>query len=127
MSDAAAMARLAQSFFDAIEAGDIDAMQDHFSPDAEIWHNTDEAIVSVPQTALVLSGMVSRIDAIQYAERRVTPFEGGFIQQHALIGRRKSDGGAVRLPCAILCRVEQGKITRLDEYFDSAHVAEFRK
>ena len=33
----------------------------------------------------------------------------------------------VRLPCAIICQVEDGKITRLDEYFDSAHVAEFRK
>ena len=37
------------------------------------------------------------------------------------------DDGTVRLPCAIVCKVENGRITRLDEYFDSAHVAEFRK
>jgi len=57
----------------------------------------------------------------------LTAFPGGFVQQHVLKGKRVHDDGAVRLPCAIICKVENGKITRLDEYFDSAHVAEFRK
>lgn len=127
MSEAAAIADLAKGFFDAIEAGDIQAMQYCFSPDAAIWHNSDEKIGTPAETAMVLASMVSRIDDICYAERQLRIFNGGFIQQHALIGRRKSDGGAVRLPAAIICQVENGKIIRLDEYFDSAHVAEFRK
>ena len=127
MGETADIADLAKGFFDAIEAGDIAAMQNCFSKDAEIWHNTDEKIVSPADTAVVLSGMVSRIKDVRYAERQLTLFDGGFVQQHALTGRRKNDDGAVRLPAAIICRVENGKITRLDEYFDSAHVAEFRK
>ena len=118
---------MATRFFDAIEAGDIETMRESFTPDAAIWHNTDELIVTRDQTAATLTGMVARIDAREYADRRLTVFPGGFVQQHVLKGVRTHDGGAVRLPCAIVCKVEGGKITRLDEYFDSAHVAEFRK
>ncbi|WP_077145018.1 nuclear transport factor 2 family protein [Sphingopyxis sp. KK2] len=118
---------MATRFFDAIEAGDIETMKNSFTPDAEIWHNTDELIVTRDQTATTLSGMVTRIKDREYADRQLTVFPGGFVQQHVLKGVRTHDEGAVRLPCAIVCKVEGGKITRLDEYFDSAHVAEFRK
>src|SRR3546814_8724737 len=50
---------MAKRFFDAIEAGDIETMQDSFTPDAEIWHNTDELIVTPAQTAQTLTGMRS--------------------------------------------------------------------
>jgi len=118
---------MATRFFDSIEEGDIAAMKNSFAADAEIWHNTDELVGTPEQTAAVLTGMVARIKDREYAERRLTVFPGGFVQQHVLKGRRTHDDGAVRLPCAIICKVENGKITRLDEYFDSAHVAEFRK
>lgn len=118
---------MARRFFDAIEAGDIETMRNSFAPEAEIWHNTDELIVTRDQTAQTLTGMVARIKDRKYADRQLTVFPGGFVQQHVLTGVRVHDDVAVRLPCAIICTVENGRITRLDEYFDSAHVAEFRK
>jgi ketosteroid isomerase-like protein len=118
---------MARRFFDAIEAGDIETMRNSFAPEAEIWHNTDELIVTRDQTAQTLTGMVARIKDRKYADRQLTAFPGGFVQQHVLTGVRVHDDVAVRLPCAIVCKVENGRITRLDEYFDSAHVAEFRK
>ncbi len=121
------MRALATRFFDAIEQGDIDTMYNSFAPGAPIWHNTDEIVVTPEQTKATLSGMVQRITNRHYAERRLHIIPGGFVQQHALTGNRTHDGVAVRLPCAIVCAVEHGKITRLDEYFDSAHVVEFRK
>lgn len=124
---AAAIHNLATTFFDAIEAGDISTMKNSFTPDAEIWHNTDEKIVDREFTATILQGMVERISSRKYADRRLQVFPGGFVQQHVLQGVRRHDGGMVRLPCVIVCRVEGNKITRLDEYFDSAHQATFRK
>ncbi|KIX95083.1 uncharacterized protein Z520_08999 [Fonsecaea multimorphosa CBS 102226] len=123
----ATICSLATTFFDAIEARDIDTMRNSFTPEAEIWHNTDELIVSRDQTAQVLAGMVQRITNIKYAHRRLFVFPGGFVQQHILEGNRVHDGEKVRLPCALVCLVQDGRITRLDEYFDSAHVAHFRK
>ncbi len=127
MDDLEAIRVLATRFFDAIEQGDIATMRASFADEAAIWHNTDEVEVTPDQTATTLSGMLTRIAEPSYADRRLNVFPGGFVQQHALTGTRTHDGVAVRLPCAIVCRVEGGKITRLDEYFDSAHVAEFRK
>lgn len=127
MTEDVVIQALAQQFFDAIEAGDIETMQSSFVPDAEIWHNTDERVVSAAQTAQALIGMVARIKDRSYADRRLTVYPSGFVQQHVLTGKRVEDDVEVRLPCAIICAVEKGKITRLDEYFDSAHVAAFRK
>ena len=126
MSDDA-MRALAKRFFDCVEAGDIDGLVACYAPDAEIWHNTDEQIQGPEDNRKTLSGMVTRITDRKYADRRVEVFPTGFVQQHVLQGTRVQDGVRVELPACIVCEVKNGLITRLDEYFDSAQVAEFRK
>ena len=118
---------LAKRFFDSVEEGDIDGLVACYAPDAEIWHNTDEAIQHPEDNRKTLAGMVTRIEDRLYDDRRVAVFPGGFVQQHVLRGTRKHDGVRVHLPACIVCAVEDGRITRLDEYFDSARVADFRK
>ena len=127
MSEMESTLAMAKRFLDAVEQGDIDTVVNSFAPDAEIWHNTDELIVTRDQTGKTLGGMATRIRDRDYADRRITAFPGGFVQQHVLKGVRVHDDVAVHLPCCIVCKVVDGKITRLDEYFDSVHVAEFRK
>lgn len=121
-----AMRQLAKRFFDAVEAGDIATLRACYADDARIWHNTDELEQSPEDNAEVLRGMVKRITERIYAERRLEVFPGGFVQRHVLEGTRQ-DGVRLRLPACIVCEVRDGRITRLDEYFDSARVAEFRK
>lgn len=127
MTESEQIRTLAKRFFDAIEQGDIDLVVNSFTPDAQIWHNTDELIVSREQTGKVLTAMLGRINNPRYEDRRLQTFPGGFVQQHVLVGKRALDGATVRLPCCIVCQTKGGQIARLDEYFDSAHVAEFRK
>jgi ketosteroid isomerase-like protein len=126
MSDNA-MRDLAKRFFDCVEQGDIDGLVACYAPNAEIWHNTDEEIQGPEDNRKTLAGMVTRIVDRVYAHRRVEVFPTGFVQQHVLQGTRKHDNVRVELPACIVCAVKDGKITRLDEYFDSAGVAEFRK
>ena len=125
MSSESDVRALAKRFFDAVEAGDIDTLYGCYSPEAKIWHNTDDAEQSRDDNAATLKGFVERISNRVYAERRLSVFEGGFVQQHELRGVR-ADGVPVRLTACIVCAVENGRITRLDEYFDSAQVAKFR-
>jgi ketosteroid isomerase-like protein len=120
------METLAREFFDAVERGDIDKVFATYAADAVIWHNTDAATQTAEENVAGLRGFVQRIPERRYTERRVNVFPGGFVQQHVLKGVRK-DGVAVELPCCIVCQVRDGKISRLDEYFDSEHVAQFRK
>jgi ketosteroid isomerase-like protein len=116
---------LAKRFFDAVERGDIDTLHACYAPEARIWHNTDALEQTRDENSETLRGFVRRIPSRTYAQRRLFVFDGGFVQQHALEGVRQ-DGVKVRLPACIVCQVEGGRITRLDEYFDSAHVVQFR-
>lgn len=118
---------LARRFFDAVEAGDIDTLIACYAPDAKIWHNTDQLEQSPEDNRRTLAGMATRIRDRIYDARRVNVFPGGFVHQHVLKGTRVQDGVRVELPACIVCQVSEGRITRLDEYFDSAHVAQFRK
>jgi len=127
MSDPAAMKALAKRFFDCVEQGDVDGLVACYAPDAKIWHNTDRLEQTPNDNEKTLKGMVTRIVDREYADRRVQVFPEGFVQQHVLKGTRKHDGVRLELPACIVCEVKDGKITRLDEYFDSATVAEFRK
>ncbi len=127
MSDDAAMRALAKRFFDCVEQGDINGLVACYAPDAKIWHNTDRLEQGPEDNRKTLAGMVTRIDDRVYSDRRLEVFAGGFVQQHVLQGVRRHDGVRVELPACIVCAVKDGKITRLDEYFDSAGVAEFRK
>jgi ketosteroid isomerase-like protein len=117
---------LADRFFNAIEAGDIGAVRAIYAEDAAIWHNTDELTITVADNVETLSGFVKRITDRRYRDRRIEVFGDGFVQQHVLHGVR-ADGVAVTLPACIVCRVADGHITRLDEYFDSARVSVFRQ
>lgn len=126
MTDEAVRA-LAKRFFDCVEAGDVDGLVACYAPDARIWHNTDRAEQTPAENRATLNAMVARILDREYADRRLQVFPGGFVQQHVLKGARAHDGVRVELPACIVCQVTDGKVTRLDEYFDSAQVAAFRK
>ncbi|QUD89335.1 nuclear transport factor 2 family protein [Phenylobacterium montanum] len=126
MSDADGIAALAKRFFDAVEAGDIDTVYGSYAPNARIWHNTDGLEQTREENAATLKDFVRRIPTRVYADRRLKVFEGGFVHQHELRCVR-ADGEAVSLTACIVCAVEDGHITRLDEYFDSAQVAAFRR
>lgn len=127
MSSPEEIEALAKRFFDSVEQGDIEGLVACYAPDAQIWHNTDESIQAPQDNKAVLAGMVKRIRDRLYDNRRVVVFPGGFLQQHVLRGVRVHDDVAVSLPACVICAVEDGRITRLDEYFDSARVADFRK
>lgn len=126
MDDPKDIAALAKRFFDGIEKGDINILHEVYDDKVEIWHNTDNLIQSKQDNVATLTGMVQRIPKRAYTQRRLDAFPGGFVQQHVLEGTRK-DGKQVSLSACIVCRVKNGKITRLDEYFDSAAVAKFRE
>ncbi len=113
---------LAKRFFDSIERGSIDAVLGIYAPNAVIWHNTDSQETTPAENAAVLADFIERISERRYENRRLDVFPGGFVHQHVLTGVRR-DGRRLRLQACLICRVEGGRITRLDEYFDSVAVA----
>jgi ketosteroid isomerase-like protein len=113
---------LAARFFAAIQAGDIDAISEIYAPDAVIWHNTDQVEQSVEQNLVVLRWVTEHVKGWHYEDVRRTCFPGGFVQQHMGKGTAPS-GLPVAMPACIVATVRDGRVTRIDEYIDSAGVA----
>jgi ketosteroid isomerase-like protein len=120
-----AIRALATRLFDSIERGDIEAVSACYAPDLVVWHNFDGQEQRREDNLATLAGLIGRISERRYQNRRLNVFDGGFVQQHVLTGVR-GDGVRVSLPGVLVGKVKNGRITRLDEYLDSAHVAAFR-
>lgn len=113
---------LADRFIGAIEAGDVDAVRAAYAPDAKIWHNHDGIEQTVDENLKVLAWMDRTISNRRYRIVRREALADGFVQQHVLEADLP-DGTPWTLNACVVVRVEHGRITRLDEYLDSAQTA----
>jgi ketosteroid isomerase-like protein len=113
---------LAERFFTVIEAGDIDAVREIYAPDAEIWHNTDLLVQSPDDNARTLGWITTNLRDVRYTEVRRSATDDGFVQQHVLVATNRA-GQRVEVPACIVTTIRNGRVTRLDEYLDSAAVA----
>lgn len=116
------MSDVADRLFGAIEAGDLEAVRALYAPDAVIWHNTDGREQTVEQNLRVLRWVVDHLADRRYEEVRRAPTATGFVQQHVLRCTR-AGGERVEVPACLVVTVDEGRITRLEEYLDSAHIA----
>ena len=114
---------VADDLFAAIEKGDVDAVRDLYTPGAVIWHNFDQVEQTVDENLRVLGWMASTFSTKQYDEVRRHEWDTGFVQQHVL-RLTKQDGTEISLPACIVATVADGRITRIDEYLDSAQTAQ---
>lgn len=112
---------VAQHFFTAIETGDVEAVSRLYAPDVVVWHNTDGVEQTAGQNLATLTWMVRHLSDRRYEVIRRVATEDGFVQQHVL--RAQAPGGELALPACIVARVQEGRISRIDEYLDSAHLA----
>ena len=125
MSDETRIRALAKRFFDAIELGDIEGVRACYAPHAQIWHNIDGRTSTRDQNIETLRAFVVRAPKRRYEQRRLHVFEGGFVQQHEL-HCMVTELREVAVDACLVCRVENDLIVRLDEYFDSKRLADFR-
>jgi ketosteroid isomerase-like protein len=119
------MIDLVDRIIKAAETGDPSDLPNIYAPDAVIWHNHDKKDTTVQQNMRVLAGIAKYIDNRRYEDRRIHTFEDGLVQQHRLTGIKKSTGEKVQLDAVVVIKVKDGRITRLDEYFDSAEAVKF--
>jgi ketosteroid isomerase-like protein len=122
---AAEIHALADRFFAAIEAGDVAALGSIYADDATIWHNFDQIDQSVADNLLVLGWMHANLGALRYVDIRRIIVDDGFVQQHLLTGH--AAGGPLALPAMMKVTVNDGRITRIEEYLDTAQLAPLRQ
>ncbi len=113
---------VAERFFTAIEAGDLDAVRAVYAADVEVWHNHDDAVQDVDANLATLGWVTANLEGLRYTDVSRLRTDAGFVQQHVLRARNRA-GDEVAVPACVVVTVDGGRITRLDEYLDSAQVA----
>lgn len=119
------MDALADRFFAAIERGDLDEVASLYADDATVWHNSDGIDQPKADNLAVLAWMVANLADRRYGEIRRIPFDGGIVQQHVLTGTTRT-GARLELPCMMRIAMADGRITRIEEYLDTAQLAVLR-
>lgn len=114
------------AFFSAIESGDVEAVRALYAPDAVIWHNDDLVEQTVEENLKVLGGLQRVASDLRYEIIRQADTGDGVLQQHILHGRLP-DGQDFSLHVAIYVQVRDGRITRVEEYLDSAQRSRIRR
>jgi len=110
---------IASEFFAAIARGDLHAVRELYSPEAEIWHNVTAKTQTRAENLSLLRYFTARVSELRYEVLAREFFEGGFVQRHILHGRLES-GDLIAAPVCLVVYVSRGKITRLFEYLDPA-------
>lgn len=108
---------VADRFFAAVEAGDIDGVKEIYSPDARIWHNFDDYASTREENLQVLGWVTANVSGFRFEEVRRCYVPGAFIQQHVIRGQ-KADGSEIRCPAILKVECSNGHIDRIEEYFD---------
>jgi ketosteroid isomerase-like protein len=112
-------------FFAALEAGDIATLREIYAPDAVIWHNDDLVEQPVDENLKVLRGLHRVVSGLRYDIVRRVAAPDGVLQQHVLRGHLP-DGTDVELHAAMYLQVRDGRISRIEEYLDSAKRSSIR-
>ena len=117
---------LADRFFAAISGGDVDGVRACYDPAVAVWHNYEAGEQGLEANLAVLGWLGRHISDLRYDEIRRIVIEDGFVQQHVLRGT--TDWGlALEVPAMLRVYVAEGRIRRIEEYLDTAQVAELRQ
>lgn len=110
---------VADRFIAALNVCDEEAVRGIYSPDIRIWHNFDQKLQSIDDNMKSMHYVHSRLKKLNYDIKSRIPIPGGFVQQHVLRGELPS-GEAFGMPACAICLVENGRITSIEEYLDTA-------
>ena len=110
--------KLCHTLFDAIERGDIEAVDRCYAPDMTLWFNVTGKEIGREEN---LDALVKGRDLHRrrtYDDRIISTFDDGFVVQYT-VNVVAHNGTKVPLSACLVAEVRDGKITKLFEYLDS--------
>lgn len=115
---------LADRFFDAIEQGDYETLERCYAPEAVVWHSHDCLYQPRKDNLAMLKNAIATHQKMEYIDRRVRTFEGGFVQQHVCCVTW-ANGYCGTMDTCFIAYTRDGMISRIYEYFDTGQREKF--
>ena len=113
---------IADRLISAIQAGDIETVRSIYAPDAVVWHNNDNQTQTVEQNLQTLTWISRNLKDLRYEEIERQATDKGFLEQHVLRATAPN-GTPLEVRACLVGTVVDGRVTRIDEYLDSAAIA----
>ncbi|PRZ41579.1 hypothetical protein CLV47_109126 [Antricoccus suffuscus] len=110
------MLAFADKFFAVVSAGDIETLKTLYHDDVAVWHNYEEHEQNKEENLETLGSIPRRYDSFDYADARCVAIAGGFLRQHVIHASR--NGKKAVIPAILRVYVDEGKVRRIEEYFD---------
>lgn len=122
MTAASAATAVAERLTRAVADNDVDALTALYAPDSVVWHSTD-------QVELKLDQVKDLVRAIREVARCVITVSATLTTEHGFVQTQENtytfrDGTSTRFHAALVVTLDgEGRISRLEEYLDSAGLA----
>jgi ketosteroid isomerase-like protein len=118
--------RLCHALFDAIEQGDLVAVEDCYAPDMTMWSNITAETSTREENLAGLATGYGLHRRRTYNDRMINTFDDGFVAQYttSVVTHR---GSTVALSVCLVAEVRDGLIVNLFEYLDSGKFASGRR
>ena len=116
---------IAARFGAASRTNDAEAYTAMCAPEAVTWHNFDDAEVTTAQTLRTIAWLHRNVADLAWFDVALHPTPAGFVSQTILTGT--AVGGTLRAhSCIVVTLNDDGLVTRVEEYLDSAQTAVLR-
>ena len=122
MADEVSADEVAEQLVAAFAARDLAGLRALYHDDAEIWHNTDRRVQRPADNTPTVTWLFHNLPDARYVDIRRSLTADGYVQQHVLVATNRA-GRRVEVEACLVVKVTDGRITRLDEYLDSAAAA----
>ncbi|HVX18709.1 MAG TPA: nuclear transport factor 2 family protein [Acidimicrobiales bacterium] len=112
--------RVCHALFDALEEGNVAAIDALYAPDMTMWFNVTNQVISRADSLAAIDKGKALHRRRNYDDRQIHTFDDGFMAQYTceVVAH---DGAKVPLTACLVAEVHDGLITRLWEYLDSTH------
>ena len=117
--------QIAEELVRAVTTGDLSLAGELYADDAVLWQNTTGRTSDKARALSTIQWLYNTVKELEYEDIRLQELPDGFVQQHRLKGNL-ANGATLAVDACMVVRVKDGKILRVDEYFDSAAFAVLR-
>lgn len=115
---------VADRLFGAIEDSDVAGVEQLFGPRIAVRKTGDDRDNDRRRSVRIIGWFIDSTSARRYEVLDRQVFEGGFVQQHILHAHGHRGAVVAMRVCIVIKVGADGLITRIDEYFDPADLAE---
>jgi ketosteroid isomerase-like protein len=110
----------------ALETGQVESLAPLLANDAIVWHNSDRLSLTKDQALPRIGGAARLAEAVHVDVINMQESRYGFVEQIVLRGTVRANGSPLELHNCLVVSLEEGLVTRIDEYVDPNVTAQIK-